>query len=270
MIEIFTDAGYDISILRTKTIGDIDTHLARPDAKQLDTIVSCGGDGTLNLVINAILKYDLPAKVGIIPSGTANDFARFLEIEKPFSEAANVIAAGKTKKIDIGTLNDKYFINVFGCGLLTNISNHVDPSLKNTLGNMAYYMKAIEKLNQIEPMPITIKHSDGLIEEDIYFLLALNTSSAGGFDRLVEDCDLSDGLLDFIGVKSCSIPDIMSLLVKFFRHDHISDENIIHFKDNNVEIYGPTDFETNIDGEHGAPLPAKIGLLPQRIEIFIP
>ena len=270
VIKIFAHANYDINILRTTSPDDIEKHLKRSEAKELDTVVACGGDGTINLVVNTLLKYNLPAKLGIIPAGTANDFARYLGIEKSATTAARIITHGHTKKIDVGTINGKYFINVFGSGLLTNISNHVDPAIKNTLGNMAYYLKGIEKLNSIEPMPISIKHSGGVIEEDIYFMLALNTSCAGGFDRLVDAADPSDGYLDFVALKSCSIPDIMSLIVKFMRHDHLNDDNIIYFRDTYAEIYGPDDFETNIDGEHGINLPAKIGILPSKLDVFVP
>ena len=270
VLKTFTTAGYDINILRTENPRDIAKHLKKDDAKLYDTIVSAGGDGTLNLVVSAMIDNNIKAKLGILPAGTANDFARFLRIEKPHTDAAEIITKGKTKKIDIGTVNDKYFVNVFGSGLLTNISNYVDPAVKNTLGNMAYYLKGIEKWGSISPVPITIRNSSSVIEEEIFFLLALNSSGAGGFDRIIDTADPSDGYFDVIAVKSGKIPDIMGLLLKFLRHEHINDDRVIYFRDNYTEIYGPKDFETNIDGEAGIQLPAKLGILPQAIEVFVP
>ena len=266
VIEIFTDAGYHISVLRAKKLEDIQNSLINKD---YHTIVAAGGDGTLNAVVNSVLKNNINTKIGIIPAGTANDFARYLNIQKPYYEAAKIIAEGKTKKVDIGRINDSFFVNVFGIGLITNISNYVDLSLKNTLGNMAYYLKALEKIQNLEPMSLTIKNSSEIINEKLLFFLALNSGGAGGFDNLTES-DISDGKFDCVGVKECTIPEAMALLLSFLKGEHLQNDNVLYYRDNYTEILYCSHQETNVDGEKGPSLPIKLTMGDCRLDIYVP
>lgn len=272
-IKILQEAGYDINIFRSCTVNDIGTHLQQLNKNEFDTIVSAGGDGTLNVIVNYMMKNNIKSKLGIIPAGTANDFARHLKIEKPYKKAAEIIANGKTIKVDVGKVNNEFFINVFGAGLITNISQHVDPNVKNTLGNFAYYLKGIEKLQSFSPMPIRITNSKEVIEEEIYFFLALNSSGAGSFDKLAINASINDGLFDFLAVKSSGITELAALVLKFFKGEHIIDNRVIHFQDNFVKLEAiETDkhvsFETNIDGESAPSMPLEIINIPSAIEIF--
>ena len=268
ILKIFTEAKYDISILRAQTLSDITTNLARALPGQYHTIVAAGGDGTLNAVINEVVKNNLESKIGIIPAGTANDFARFLKIEKPYTAAAEIIAKGHTTPVDIGRVNDSYFINVFGAGTITNISHYVDAQMKNTLGNMAYYLKAIEKMQSLNAIPVTIKNSRQTLSEEIYFFIALNSWGAGGFDKIVENANVSDGYFDMLAVKKGNIADIMALIMKFLKNEHIDDERIIYYQDNYTELVFDGAVDTNIDGENGPPAPIRIDVMPRALEVF--
>ena len=252
-------------------MADITTDLEQTEPDQYHTIVAAGGDGTLNAVVNGVVKNGLGAKIGIIPAGTANDFARFLKIEKPYSVAAEIIAAGRTVPVDIGLSNQSYFINVFGAGAITNISHYVDEQLKNTLGNMAYYLKAIEKIQSFTTTPVVIKNSVKEMKENIYFFLALNSGGAGGFDGITaNNASVNDGKLDMIAVKKGDITELMTVLMKFLRGEHIEDERIIYYQDNYTELIFTDQVETNIDGENGPTPPIHISVLPQAIEVFVP
>ena len=272
-LKIFQDAGYeDISVFRSEHIPHICQHLNKFGKDDFDTIVAAGGDGTLNAVVSSVLNKGINTKIGIIPAGTSNDFASHLKIEKHYTKAAEIITKGNTIKVDVGKANDRYFINVFGAGLITNISHYVDPAMKSILGNFAYYLKGIEKLQSYTPMPVKITTSDRVIEEDIYFFLALNSARAGGFDKLVEGASVRDGLLDMLAVRAGHIGDIVALLLKFFMGEHINDERVIHFRDKYALIEGrgqKNSFETNIDGENGPPMPVEINMYKSAIEVYM-
>ncbi|MCL1995906.1 MAG: YegS/Rv2252/BmrU family lipid kinase [Defluviitaleaceae bacterium] len=270
ILKIFTYAQYDISILRADTMQDIAQCLGRASPNQYHTIVAAGGDGTLNAVINGVIKSNLKTKIGIIPAGTANDFARFLKIEKPYTAAAEIITKGRTIPVDIGKANESYFINVFGAGTLTNISHYVDAQLKNTLGNMAYYLKAIEKLQSFTATSVIIKNSHQTLEENIYFFVALNSWGAGGFDKIAESASVQDGYFDMLAVKKGNITELMALLMKFIKGEHMEDEHIIYYRDNYTELIFNDFVDTNIDGENGPPTPVRINVIPQAIEVFVP
>ena len=117
-----------------------------------------GGDGTINEVVNGIAGLKKRPQLGIIPAGTTNDYARALKIprESPV-EAAKVIAAGKTVKMDIGMANDNYFVNIAGGGLLTELTYSVPSELKSLFGYLAYLAKGAELLPQMKNVPMHLE-----------------------------------------------------------------------------------------------------------------
>jgi len=274
-VDVFQRGGFDVHIRRSMFAGDVEAHIrSLNNSDNYDTIVVCGGDGTINMAVNAIMAASLNAKLGIIPSGTANDYASYLKLPKDPSEAAKTIAAGKTLLTDVGKVNDKYFVNVCGAGFLTNISQHINEEFKNTLGKMAYYIKGIEQVQNFVPMNVRITNSQGSFEESIYFFLVLNGGGAGGFENLAPLAAVDDGLLDFIAVRDMNMLDMPRLLFKVIKGEHLDEYNIVHFQDRYIKIEPvgePVEhsfLETDIDGELGPDMPAIIENIPKALEVY--
>src|SRR5699024_7213658 len=111
-----------------------------------DLIVAVGGDGTINEVINGIAGHEHRPKLGIIPAGTTNDFAKALNIPRDTKKALKIITNNHSKKLDIGKVNDQYFMNIAGGGELTEVSYEVPSKLKTMIGQLEYYFRGIELL----------------------------------------------------------------------------------------------------------------------------
>lgn len=273
-IEVFQGAGYICTIFRSQIYGDIDEYLSGIDKEKFDTLVISGGDGSINIVLNAMMKYNLHKPLGIIPSGTANDFASFLKIPKIPQKAAEMIVNNNIIKCDVGLVNDTYFINVFSAGLLTNISQQVDNNFKNSIGKLAYYIKGIEQIPNFVPISVRITNSIEVIEEDIYLFFILNSAGTGGFDKLSKNASITDGYFDFIAIKARPIVEIAVLFVKILSGDYFDDAGILYFTDKYIKIEclsgNPMHNETDIDGEVGPDLPAIVQNIHNAIEIFIP
>ena len=274
-VDIFQQAGFDVHIRRSMFAGDVEAHIRNlKNEDGYDTIVVCGGDGTINMALNGIMSGGLKVKLGIIPSGTANDYASYLKLPKDPASAARIIAAGKTLLTDVGKANDKYFINVCAAGFLSNISQHVNEEFKNTLGKMAYYIKGIEQVQNFEPMNVRITNSTASFEESIYFLLVLNGQGAGGFENLAPDSAVDDGLFDFIAVRSMNMLDMPRLIFKIIRGEHLGEDNIVYFQDKHIEIepigeiVNQSLLETDIDGELGPDMPVIIENIPKAIAVY--
>ena len=282
---------YDISIFRANNLTEIKFFMQTIKPNEYDVIASAGGDGTLNVVAGSIVKNGLNSVLGIIPAGTSNDFARKIGISRAFSSAAETILNGSIKEVDVGfvghgdlamsqystfDLRDyekkEFFINVFGIGTLTNVSNYVKQQAKSTLGNMAYYFKGIEKLQKLEPMKLKITTTNRVYEDEFLFALALNTGAAGGFDKLVRRAKIDDGKLDFIAIKDKGPTTLPTLLVRLMMDEHLTDERIIYFRDSYVKIESlenKDSYETNIDGEKGPEkLPLEIIVGHKKLKIF--
>jgi len=279
-ISVFQEAGFFVDIFRSMKKGDIERALSRVSPYEYDTIVVAGGDGSINIVVNSMMTNGIRAKLGIIPAGTANDFASYLKISKKPKEAAQVIANGKVIDTDIGFVGSvgsstgKYFINVCGVGVLSNISHHTDPDFKNVLGKIAYYIKGIEEFQNLTPLNVKITNSQMVIEEKIYTMLVLNSSGVGSFEKINKEAKIDDGVFEFIAVKCCPLTDMAMLGLKVLRGDYLGNPNIIYFKDSYVKIELLEDvadkilLETDIDGELGPNIPIEIKNLTKALKIY--
>lgn len=270
----FQSVGYDVHIFRSIEHNDIEAHLKEASKRyKYDAFVISGGDGTINILMNAVMKLGLnDAPIGIIPSGTANDFASFLKLPKNIDECCDIICNGKTQAVDIGLANDKYFINVCAGGLFSNVSMDVDKDIKDVLGKFAYYIKGLEQIPGFTPMKMRITNSTASFEDEIILFLVLNSSGTGGIENLSPGASISDGLFDFVAFKGVSFGSITSLVLKFFKGDYLNDKRIIFFKDNYIKIENLSSdqrfIQTDLDGECGPEMPVTIKNIHYAVNIF--
>lgn len=270
------EGNLEVHLFRTSNFGDIDKHLSEiKDSNGYSAFIASGGDGTINIVVNAMKKYGINVPLGIIPSGTANDFASYIGMPKNPMDAARVIVDGLTDRVDIGKIGDNYFINVVCIGLFAKISQSVDPELKNSLGKLAYYIKGAEVVSNAKPMPIKITTSRKTYIADAYLILIMNSSGAGGFNNLAPLSSLNDGKFDLVVFKSSNrIAASARPFLQSLKGAHIEDENVIYTQDSYFKIESTDESfkhsESDIDGEKGPSLPLEIEVLESGLEIFVP
>ncbi|ANS73196.1 lipid kinase [Paenibacillus yonginensis] len=262
-------AGIETSCHATNGEGDATREAADAVYRGYDIIIAAGGDGTLNEVINGMAgKDDLPP-LGIFPMGTTNDFARAMGISRRWEDYCDLIINGATRPIDIGKANDRYFINIAGGGSLTQLTYEVPSRLKTMIGQLAYYMKGIEKMVNLSPTELTIAAEgyEPMHGEFMMFLIA-NSNSVGGFEKLAPDARIDDGLLDVIAVKRCNLAEFIRLVTMALRGDHFNDSHVVYFKTKRMEITSPGPVLLNLDGELGGQLPGVFEILPSHMQIF--
>lgn len=273
ILEYLEEAGYETSCHATRGEFDATQEAERAVARGFDLIIAAGGDGTIYEVVNGMAEKPHRPALGIIPCGTSNDFARAIGIPKSINEACQIIAAGKTKKVDIGKINDRYFINIAGGGVLTNLTYEVPSKLKTMIGQLAYYVKGMEKLPFIRPIHMRIETKDSvLVDEEIMLFLIANSHSVGGFDRLAPHADLSDGKLDCLILKKTSLPEFIRLATLAVKGEHVKDPNLLYFQTDYVKAIskGTDTVQLNLDGELGGQLPCVCKALQGHIQVFVP
>ncbi len=274
-IQEFQRGGYETEIFRSAEHGDIFSNITNCK-NHLDAIVVAGGDGTINIAVNAIMRRGLKATLGIIPAGTANDFSNFLNIPSDPVAAAEVIAKGKKAYTDVGFANGSFFINVCCAGYLTNVSQSIDSQWKDALGKFAYYLKGIEQFPNFSAIPVKITNSKEVIQDNIFLFMVLNTSGTGGFSKLVPTAKVDDGKFDFIAIKALPFIDFSLLVLKLLMTDKVDDPRLILFRDNNIkvelngEITDKNLLKSSIDGEDGPNLPIEVINIKHGLEIFKP
>ena len=216
-----------------------------------------GGDGTIDSVVNAMAKAGVSVPIGVLPVGTANDFGKFLGMPSDIIRGCKQILSSEVTSVDLGSINDKYFVNVASTGLFTDVSQKTDVNLKNTIGKLAYYLKGIEELPNFRKLSIKIKSEEMQYEGNMYFMLVFNGQTAGNF-KLASRASAQDGLLDVIIFKAIPIIELIPLFVKVLRGEHLDSDNVIYFKTNNIYIESNEDIATDIDGEKGPDFPLHI------------
>lgn len=270
ILQRLEQGGLETSCHATTSQGD--ATLAAQDAVKagFDVVIAAGGDGTLNEVISGIATAnpeDRPM-LGLIPVGTTNDFARAVGIPKKWDQAVELIVRGHYKEVDLGQINDKYFINIAAGGSLTELTYEVPSKLKTLVGQLAYYMKGFEKLPGLHPIELHVEHDNGVIDGEFMMFLVANSNSVGGFEKLAPDAAIDDGLLDVIMLRKVNMAEMFLVVTMVARGEHLNDQRFVHFKTRSLKITSDSYTQLNIDGEYGGTLPCTCTVYPRHLKMF--
>lgn len=231
-------------------------------------ILIAGGDGTVDNVVNYIKNNDIDIPIAILPTGTANDFAKFINMPMEIEKACKQILNSKVKEIDLGKINDKYFVNVASMGLFTDVSQKTDINMKNTMGKLAYYLKGLEQIPNFKPLKFKVSSKENNFDGEIYLMLIFNGQTAGNMNFAYK-ASLDDGLLDVIIIKTSKPGDIIGLLFDMFKGNHLDkSSSLIYYKTDELIIESDEGIVTDIDGEKGPDFPLKISCVKHGLKIL--
>ena len=236
--------------------------------EQIDLVVICGGDGTINYVVNAMRAMNLDYPLGIITAGTANDFAGAIGASSRPLKAARQIVNGVEQSIDCGRVNGMYFVNIFSFGMFTTTSQHTPEKIKRHIGKAAYLIEGSKELHNREFIPLHVVHDNGEFEVDSMITLVFNGETAGKFP-LARNASIRDGLLDCMIMRKCGTFEgawAAAKLIVLGREN----EDIIHIRSSKLQITSPLSPLTDMDGQPSAEFPLEIECLPGNLRIIVP
>lgn len=239
-----------------------------------DTIVVAGGDGTINEVVNAIATKENRPKLGIIPTGTANDLAHSLKIPKDIKKALKIILKGKTITHDIFKVNNRYGIYVCAFGIFTKASYETEQIEKKKLGYLAYVKFGIKELFTSNSFNVTIKAKDTTITGDYALGLITNSRYVAG-QKLNNKANFSDGYVDIVLVEAKKKKVTLKPLMKIAKLFLLGLNNLNKFDQckllhlNKFRVILPEYITTNIDGERGENGSFDFEVLTKHVEIFV-
>lgn len=271
VLEKLEIAGYETSCHATTGEGDAIEAAKKAVERNFDIVIAAGGDGTLNEVVTGISQCENRPKLGIIPMGTTNDFARAVHIPRNIVEAVDIIIKGDTIPVDVGLINDeKYFINIAAGGRITELTYEVPSKMKTMLGQLAYYIKGVEMLPSIKATKMRIEYDGEVFEGEAMLFLCALTNSVGGFEKIAPDASINDGYFTLMILEKCNIADFVRLASLALRGDHLKDKRVIYKKASEVKITSDDIVNLNLDGEYGGETPAHLKNLKRHIEVFVP
>lgn len=237
--------------------------------EKYEMLIASGGDGTINTVVNFMMKKNIKLPLGIIPSGTSNDLGKSLGISKNIDFCIENILANNIVNIDVGLINEEhYFLSSYAGGIFAGVSFNTNSKLKKSMGIFAYYLTALNEMKNIKPFKIKIETEDDTIEEDVLVFLIVNGNTAAGFTNIVHQADVTDGCMDILLVRSCSRVDIASLFLKAKREDISNERNVRIIRTNRCIIEAEGNLNISIDGEQGEQLPSEVRFVKKALPVF--
>ena len=270
VLEKLEKAGYETSTHATSGIGDAILAAKIACDKKYDLVIAAGGDGTLNEVVSGLAEEPFRPKLGLIPVGTTNDFARALHIPFTIEEAVDIMINGDTIPLDIGKVNEKYFVNIAAGGMLTELTYEVPSKLKTVLGQLAYYIQGVEMIPSVKATYVRMEMDDEIFEGEIMMFLLSNSNSVGGFEKLAPNASVNDGYFDLLILKKTSLLNFAMILLKTLRGEHLSDSHVIYRRVKNVKVMCADTMQLNLDGEFGGNLPACCKILESHLMVYAP
>lgn len=269
IIEKFQEQDYQITPVRAAKGKAIDKALSEMNQDNYRQIVVAGGDGTINICVNAMMNYDIDLPLAIFPTGTANDFAHYFDLPREIGEMVDIAMGDTLTTADVAKCNDKYFINVAAMGSLVDVSQKTDPNLKNTLGIFAYYLKGLTELIKLHPISIRLITPSRTYNEKMYFMVVMNGKSAGGFKKISPYSEVNDGLLDVILFRKMPIMEMGKMFLQVINGNHPKSRKVLYFQTDRLRLESPEDVSTDVDGEHGEKFPLEFSVLPKKLRIFV-
>lgn len=261
---------YEVDVRLTNKEGDATVWSAEACEASYEIVVSIGGDGTVNEVINGLAEKDKRPSLGIVPLGTVNDFARALNVPLEPEEAIAVIGRARLQKADIGKINERYFLNIVALGDIAESTAEVSSGQKTALGSFAYFLEGAKTLVNKKPTDFTVMTAEQKWKGEALLLLAALTNSVGGFENIAPDAKVDDGKLHCFIIKDTTLPKLVRIATNLLKGDLKEDPDVFYFRANPVMISSTGSLKANVDGDIEEGVPLTLQVLPEHIAVWVP
>ncbi len=260
----FIDNGFKIETVITKDIKHL-IDSAKHGAKHFTHIAACGGDGTLNAVLNACIHENVT--LAFIPAGTINIFAKEFKIPLKPNKAAKAIASGVTTPVDVIKAGDKYALLMVSAGLDSFIVDNVTKNNKKP-GKLQYFFETLKYVKKYTYPDIKI-NANGQTHS-AKFIIAGQTNKYAGYFKFLPGAEFHDGLLHVCFFKGKSSLAHLCLAIQSFFGIHSRSPYVETLQTRSISISGPDNLRTQMDGEQYMPLPLNISVVPGKVNFLIP
>jgi len=233
--------------------------------ENLELMVVAGGDGTVNFTVNAMRNKGLDIPLGIIPAGTANDFAGALGMASDPLEAARQIAAGVEDRVDCGCVNGLCFVNIFSFGIFTTTSQRTPDARKHRIGKLAYLIEGSKELRTMHGVPLQLVVDGESFDFNSLMVLIFNGETAGGF-RLARNSSVRDGLFDCLMLEKKNVIRSTEAMIRYLLGGR--PRIIRQLQARQLDIRSALNEPTDVDGQKGAGFPLHIECLPGGLQVM--
>jgi diacylglycerol kinase (ATP) len=241
--------------------------------KGCNLIVAAGGDGTLNEIVNALGEKHSAVRVGLIPLGTGNDFARTLGLPTDVDEAIDLVRAGRMRKIDLVRVTSdqvRYFVNVSAGGFSGLVDEKLTPKMKKTWGPLAYLRGAAAALPELRAYRTTLSlDNTESLKLSLYNVVIANGRYVAGGRLIAPEASIDDGLLDIVLIQERSAPELALLAAQVALGNHLSSDAIVFRRAAKVTVNSRPGMWFNVDGELVGNQPAVFEVIPRALQFVV-
>lgn len=266
----------------TRGPGDASGLARRAREEGVAEVVSAGGDGTLNEVVNGLApsgdgsgsEQTLPA-VGLLPLGTGNDAARSLGVPLDPEEARTVVDSGRTRTVDVGRVRggrERYFVNSAVGGVGGLVERRLPPALKRWLGGYSYRLAAVAALRHVPRYRVTAEWDDGreCVRSVVYSVIVANGSLAGGGVPVAPGAGVDDGVLDLVLIECGAAREMPGLVWSVLRGRHPERDDVRRVRVESVSLRARPPIWVSLDGEVFGDEALEAEVVPGALRVLTP
>ena len=274
ILELLEQSGIDVEYHASQSLGNLEAQVLQHVNDGVKRIVVAGGDGSVHEAVNGIMNAAGKAALGVIPTGTGNDFAKACDIPLNWEDAtkllADRIAAFETpRKVDVGRFNDRYFANGAGIGFDAKVTR-VARSIRLPLGDFVYLLAIFKSMfDGIASPQLQIISHDYTWEGPLTLAAICNGPWVGGMFHIAPMASNSDGQMELLVVKPVTRRRIMTLLPKLMEGEHMQETEIVHRPVTALRIKAEIPIPSHLDGEV-QPLQTdfELSVLPEALDLL--
>ena len=261
------EAGFHVRSLMGRDADEALDIAQRSVTEGVESLVVVGGDGMVHLAVQALAGSE--TSLGIIPAGTGNDVARYLDLPRSDPQtAADVVVGSRTRRIDLARVGAQYFVTVMAAGFDSKVNERAN-AMAWPRGQMRYNIATLAELRVFEPLPYTLE-LDGAARKVEAMLVAVgNGPSFGGGLRITHGASIDDGWLDVVIIKTMSKLDLVRTYPKLFKGGHTRHPQYEHHRVRSVTVAAPG-ILAYADGERLGALPLTVDVAPQALKVLVP
>ena len=242
------------------------------DGSEYRLLILGGGDGSVSSVVDFLADHHVV--LGLLPLGTANDFARTLGIPSDIEGACQTIAAGKTVDVDLGLAGDNYYVNVASVGLGVEATRALSPWMKKSVGPLAYPAAAIKAFLNHKPFSARLTFPDGdhePVEHERLLQVAVgNGRFYGGGMVVAPESGMDDRSLDVYAIELGRHRDLIGVARYLKSGDFIRSEGVSHYRTGRVRLETDPELAVNIDGEVVTHTPQNFSVAHNALKVLVP
>lgn len=255
-------------VVHTDARGDAERLACQGGLEGFSPVVAVGGDGTVQEVVNGLMRVPDPPPLGIVAAGSGNDAVRSLGLPKHYDAAIRLAWSDRSSTIDLGTCNGRYFLNVAGVGLDTQVAAAVNASEGRLAhGKLGYIVQALRELRHYVNIDYRITLDGETIETPSILVAVANLRYFAGGMKIAPNADPTDGLLDvWIGGDLTRLETLL-LFPAIFVGQHGRHHKVTHHRVQTVTIESSEPLAVQLDGEILETLPAIFRVVPNALRI---